>query len=131
WRTHIPILSGSGRYHLDFRIFAVNVSANGSDSLYCGTRVVFGILSKLVKTVTCRHCGEPFIPSPKKPGYLDECAPCLHERTRPPRTVTTDLEKVTLRLRAELEKKGIFSDQLIEDVVIAVRESYWKRPAQK
>ncbi len=32
---------------------------------------------------TCRYCGEPFISQLGKPGYVDECPQCLHERTRP------------------------------------------------
>ena len=32
---------------------------------------------------TCRYCGEDFVPQPAKPGYVDECPDCLHERTRP------------------------------------------------
>jgi hypothetical protein len=32
---------------------------------------------------SCRYCGEDFIPQPGKPGYVDECPHCLHERTRP------------------------------------------------
>jgi hypothetical protein len=31
----------------------------------------------------CRYCGEPFISQLGKPGYVDECPECLHERTRP------------------------------------------------
>ncbi|MGB6943316.1 MAG: hypothetical protein WBE37_13020 [Bryobacteraceae bacterium] len=31
----------------------------------------------------CRYCGENFIPPPQKPGYVDECPECMHERTRP------------------------------------------------
>jgi len=32
---------------------------------------------------TCRYCGEPFIFLLGKPGYVDECPDCIHERTRP------------------------------------------------
>jgi hypothetical protein len=31
----------------------------------------------------CRYCREHFVPQPGKPGYIDECPDCLHERTRP------------------------------------------------
>ena len=31
----------------------------------------------------CRYCEEIFLPQPGKPGYVDECPACLHERTRP------------------------------------------------
>jgi len=34
-----------------------------------------------LKPVTCRHCGEPFISKPGKPGYVDECPECLHAKT--------------------------------------------------
>jgi hypothetical protein len=30
---------------------------------------------------TCRHCGKQFTPMPGKPGFIDECAICIEERT--------------------------------------------------
>jgi hypothetical protein len=30
----------------------------------------------------CRYCGEAFIPNAGKAGRIDECGPCLDERTR-------------------------------------------------
>lgn len=35
------------------------------------------------RSQTCRYCETSFIPQPKKPGRIDECPVCLHERTRP------------------------------------------------
>ncbi len=35
------------------------------------------------QSLICRYCGESFISQPGKPGYVDECRECLHERTRP------------------------------------------------
>jgi hypothetical protein len=36
------------------------------------------------RSQTCRYCGEDFISQPRKPGYVNECPACLHERTHPP-----------------------------------------------
>jgi hypothetical protein len=38
-----------------------------------------------MKTVICRYCAEMFTPLAGKPGYIDECPACLHERTAPQR----------------------------------------------
>lgn len=29
----------------------------------------------------CRYCNQLFAPAPGKPGYIDECPECLHEKT--------------------------------------------------
>jgi hypothetical protein len=83
---------------------------------------------KFVKSVICRHCHEPFAPIPTKPGYVDECAPCLHERTRPAKLVTTETDKKLAQLRVELTKKKLFSEDVVEAVVAAVRD-LWTGPA--
>jgi hypothetical protein len=36
-----------------------------------------------MKSVTCRYCAEKFTPLPGKPGYINECPECLHEKTAP------------------------------------------------
>jgi len=38
------------------------------------------------QSYNCRYCQTPFIPRPDKPGYVDECPECLHEKAafRPP-----------------------------------------------
>jgi len=45
--------------------------------------------------LNCRHCGEPFIPMPGKPGYVDECPECLHAKThaKPPSDVVARIKK--------------------------------------
>jgi len=80
-------------------------------------------LNQAVKTVICRHCGEPFNPAPGKPGYVDECAPCLHERTRPREIIPTEFERKSALLRAALKKKG-FPDDFIDVVIVATRQIY-------
>jgi len=35
------------------------------------------------RTYSCRYCGAEFVPQAGKPGYIDECPDCLHEKTRP------------------------------------------------
>jgi len=40
-----------------------------------------------LKPVTCRHCGEPFVLKPGKPGYVDECPECLHAKTAVPKPI--------------------------------------------
>jgi hypothetical protein len=75
-----------------------------------------------VKTIIWSHCHEPFVSDPKKPGYVDECAPCLHERTRPPRAMETEMDKKLTRLRVDLTKKQLFSEELIDAVVLAVSD---------
>jgi hypothetical protein len=37
-----------------------------------------------MKSVICRYCAERFTPLPGKPGYIDECPECLHQKTAPP-----------------------------------------------
>ncbi len=38
------------------------------------------MVDSVSKTVTCRHCQEPFQPQPGKPGFRDECPECMAER---------------------------------------------------
>jgi len=37
----------------------------------------------MAKSVSCRYCGEPFVPKPGKPGFVDECPECLYAKTAP------------------------------------------------
>jgi len=36
-----------------------------------------------MKPAICRYCAETFTPLPGKPGYIDECPECLHQKTAP------------------------------------------------
>jgi hypothetical protein len=49
------------------------------------------IINTLPKTISCRYCGDPFVPSPSKPGYIDECPRCLCELPKKRRDV--DLQR--------------------------------------
>jgi hypothetical protein len=42
--------------------------------------------SAMPKTYVCRYCQNEFLWEPGKPGYVDECRSCLHEKTtvKPP-----------------------------------------------
>ena len=63
------------------------------------------------KEVVCRHCGKSFVPVPNKPGYVDECLECLHEKTRlllpkgDPLAGLLDLARQSESVR-ELERKA-------------------------
>jgi hypothetical protein len=46
------------------------------------TRVLYDI-EMPKRSYPCRYCGADFTPELGKPGYIDECPDCLHERTRP------------------------------------------------
>lgn len=45
----------------------------------------------------CKHCGDKFEPRPGKPGFINECEPCIEERR--PSPLEADLE-ASLRLKA-------------------------------
>jgi hypothetical protein len=47
-----------------------------------------------LKPVTCRHCGEPFISKPGKPGYVDECPECLHAKTAVPKPIEARIVEI-------------------------------------
>jgi len=34
------------------------------------------------RSYNCRYCQKAFIPQRGKPGYIDECPNCLHDKTR-------------------------------------------------
>jgi hypothetical protein len=94
------------------------------------------------KAYDCRHCGESFIPQPKKPGYIDECPECLVAKAmdaepRPPsqleelmayiaaHPVTVDshtgepvMWKTRLELRQKLMRKN-FSPVVVEKLMSA------------
>jgi hypothetical protein len=55
-----------------------------------------------VKSVQCRYCRDSFTPAPGKPGYIDECPACLHEKTAPPHphdAVSAGIERKAKGLR--------------------------------
>lgn len=56
----------------------------------------------MAKLVKCRYCDEDFVPLPGKPGLVDECPDCLHEKTRA--AVPLDLEdRIASATPGELE----------------------------
>jgi hypothetical protein len=53
----------------------------------------------------CRHCFKRFNPTPGKPGYIDECPKCLHEKTTPEGTASERRFVAQVRkVEKELEK---------------------------
>ena len=79
----------------------------------------------------CRYCEESFIPKPGKPGFIDECPACLHNKTAPMvhqvRAVTAEalerikqFEKAVRSLRREFEKLGFSkakSEKAVSDLI--------------
>jgi hypothetical protein len=77
----------------------------------------------------CRYCGVSFIWRPGKPGYVDECPQCLHEKTIPkqkrePKFVLTpeaeqrinQLVRATKTFRRQMTKAG-FSQEKIDRLI--------------
>jgi len=60
-----------------------------------------------MKSATCRYCAETFTPLPGKPGYIDECPECLHEKTAPPEP--NPLSAGSTKQREKYDKKLIRS----------------------
>jgi hypothetical protein len=80
---------------------------------------------------TCRYCGESFVPPPEKPGYVDECLDCLHERTRP--KIPSDFvsrfaarfperQKAFAALRKQLLSLGIDESKVFEAMADALKK---------
>jgi len=56
----------------------------------------------MVRKYKCKHCGDDFSPRPGKPGFVDECEPCVLERApknvpAPPRVVKSRTVPVSVR----------------------------------
>jgi hypothetical protein len=83
-------------------------------------------------TQTCRYCGESFVPRPKKPGFVDECPGCLHERTRP--AIPPDFaskfasrfperKRALNALRKQLKTLGIEESKVFEAMASEMKKS--------
>jgi hypothetical protein len=82
------------------------------------------------KTHTCRYCQNEFTWEPGKPGYVDECRACLHEKTtvKPPPDLIQRFEamypqraKHVKALRKSLSNMGLDEDateKAIKDAII-------------
>jgi hypothetical protein len=70
----------------------------------------------VMNNVICRHCGEAFTPMPGKPGYLDECPECLHEKTAQhvPKEdpVMVEFDRAVKGLRRRLAKSGVKAEAI-------------------
>jgi hypothetical protein len=96
------------------------------------------MIRAMPKEVVCRHCLKSFVPVPGKPGYVNECLVCLHEKTQPllPRTdplagllglarqseSVHDLERRAGVLQRALQKLGA-SNEEIGVIVKAFRDA--------
>jgi hypothetical protein len=62
------------------------------------------------KKAICRYCGRDIDPRPGKPGRIDECEPCLHDRTTPkrsdpvPRAIDRETKKQIAKNVRNIEK---------------------------
>ena len=52
----------------------------------------------------CRCCGRTFTLRPRKPGFVDECESCWHERTAPPQHCLNEALERKKKLRWAVEK---------------------------
>jgi hypothetical protein len=77
------------------------------------------------KSYTCRYCDTAFVPRSGKPGYIDECPECLHEKTHPKpppdlvsRFMARNPERVKIvkDLRKSLVKIGL-DESRVDDVI--------------
>jgi hypothetical protein len=75
-----------------------------------------GVIIGRVKAVTCRYCAEEFVPLPGKPGYIDECSDCLHEKTAQqlpkPNLNLVAFDKQRNKLRRSLKRIGIADEKI-------------------
>ena len=69
------------------------------------------------KKIVCRYCGEQFAEKVGKPGFIDECPTCLHEKTTP---------KVPGRPAVELTPEGAERVKQFEQAVRSIRRQLAK-----
>jgi hypothetical protein len=72
----------------------------------------------MITSQICRYCSEGFIAQPGKPGYVDECPACLHERTRPPIPKNFD----ELYLARFPQRRKVFKDLKKQFAVLGLSE---------
>src|SRR5690242_18537587 len=85
-------------------------------------------------SINCRHCGEPFVPKPGKPGFHDECPECLHAKTAPQKSVVTRTAELFelvsnpkvakpafRRLKKQLMELGM-SEQTVDKFILSALE---------
>lgn len=74
-----------------------------------------------MKSVICKYCAKTFTLLPGKPGYIDECPDCLHEKTAPPppkvgsakqRKVREDARRALAALGAPAQEIEKFLDSI-------------------
>jgi len=82
-----------------------------------------------MKSAVCRYCAERFTPIPGKPGYIDECPECLHEKTAPlrPKPLSTGSAKQ----RKQLPDLAKALEKSAKNVVKAMMADYAARGKPK
>ena len=59
-----------------------------------------------MRSQTCKHCGQLFIPQPKKSGFVDECPHCIEERQT--EAAATAESEETMELLSESIRTSLF-----------------------
>ena len=136
WENHWAAVRSWFAYYNFCRIHKITPRDSRDGSWDHRSRVgvvrIVRISSKdMTKTVVCRYCGDSFALKPGKPGFVDECTECLHEKTTPkqkrePKIALTpeseqrmkELRRSLKALRKQLTKMGYTQDRI--DRVIRV-----------
>jgi hypothetical protein len=86
----------------------------------------------MASAVVCRYCGERFVPKLNKPGFVDECPECLHEKTAAatPRRKTVSpaaldrvkqLDQLVRSFKRVWARKGLTKEQVDAKVRALIR----------
>jgi hypothetical protein len=70
-----------------------------------------------MKPVICKYCAETFTPLPGKPGYINECPECLHEKTAP--LSPKPLSPGSAKQRKQLPDPAKARENLIKSLMVA------------
>jgi hypothetical protein len=77
------------------------------------------------REISCRHCGKRFMPFIGKPGFIDECPPCLEERRPKPEPI---LQAHAVKPRAKRPMSVRSFNRTLLDMVRFIAELERRRP---